>query len=1036
MSLREIAQAWVLAAFFICIGAPSYSQNETSSALTGEVLNAFGEPLAGASVELSHGPTGATQYAYANAFGRFAFSGLPPGGPYLLRVSYYRYEAFELPALVLQLGENHAPAIALIRPRAEEAKIYEMEKLMVSADRPSSLLAASTHLARTALDDQPSINRSLNEYARNDPNVSLIDAERGELTGAGQNTRFNSTQIDGIRLNDMFGITANGMPSQGNPFSLETVETLSVDVSPYDTSRSGFTGASVNAVTRSGSNEFHGSLYYSYRNQNFRARHPVIGERDPFTDQTAGITLGGPLISNRLFFFAAYEYSQRTEPAPAAGFDPDPAALAQLISVARNYGYDPGVLTNPGAQRKTDRKYLARVDWQIDPGHRLSARYSRTRGQNPVFADYSTSGRVSLNAHWYVSEQSLDAVSFQLFSRWNDDFSSEVKIARHSYVSQRSTGARFPQIRINGVPSADGADTGSVIAGVEETSQINDLAVENFQSFALGTWLVGRHRITLGTEAERSDFENTFLQNAYGNYSFSSIANFAAGKPSAFTYQYLPPGRSPVVAWGYTTNSVFLQDRWQPSSRFGINAGLRLERLSTNQKPQYNAAFEQVFNRRNDRTFNGAMTFAPRVGLTWKPALASRFILRGGAGIFAGRAPGVWLSNPFSNDGTSSLTNTSITGGFSPDPDNQPKGNPASARRRVDLIDDDFKMPTVARGNLALDYRLRVFDLTATIEAVQTQTLEGLTYKNLNLRRTGTGPDGRAIYGNRTASYALSSNSQYLRPEYSDVYLLTNTSRGSATQLTARLRRPMRGHWSAAISYTRGRAREVSPMTSSTAGTNFSTRASLDPNDEELGTASTEVRDRFLASGTLRFSAIRRFETKVTLAYEGRSGRPYSFIFSNDTNGDSADNSNDLMYVPSGRDDPRVRWADPAQADAFFAYLASNPDLARFAGRVVPRNSERSPFVHQFDLKFSQEISGWRGLRAEIFADVINLGNLLNPRWGRIEQVSFPYGLTAASAGYDPAANQYVYRFTSVRGPVLQPGPSRWQIQGGIRLKF
>jgi hypothetical protein len=1038
MSSREAALTWVLVAFALCVCTPAHSQNEISSALAGDVLDAAGRPLADARVALSHTSTGITQHARTNSSGHFAFSGLTPGGPYQLQRSAPSYETNTTAPLFLDLGENQTPVIVLksTTARTTHDRLYELEKLVVTADRLATSEGAGTQLSREDLDDQPSIDRSINEYARTDPNVTLIDAERGELTAAGQNSRFNSTQIDGVRLNDMFGLTSNGMPSQGNPLSMETVEALSIDVSPYDAGRSGFTGASVNAVTRSGTNTFRGSLYYSYRNQNFRAHHPVTGERDPFTDQTAGLTLGGPLWRNRLFFFAAYEHSQRTEPAPAAGFTPDSAALVQLISVARNYGYDPGTLVNPGAQRKEDNKYLARLDWHISPEHRLSARYSRTRGHTPTFADYSTSGRVSLSGHWHLGIQSLDAFSIQLFSRWRDNFQSEAKFAHHTYISGRSPNSRFPQVRVNGVPSIDGGDTGAVIIGTEETSQLNDLVVENLQSSALGTWLLGRHRVSLGVETERSDFENTFLQNAWGNYSFSSISDFASGTPSAFTHQYLLPARSPTLAWGYTTNSLFIQDRWKPSSRFEFTTGLRFDRLSTNRKPEYNELFHQTFNRRNDRTIDGAATLAPRFGFVWRPEDSPHATLRGGAGVFQGRAPGVWLSNPYSNDGASSLLNTSVTAGFSPDPDNQPKGDPTSRRQRVDLLDDDFAMPTVARANLAIDRRLPWLGFTVTAEAVQTWTLEGLTYQNLNLHRSSTGPDGRAIYGNRTASLALSSNSQYRHSTYADVYLLKNTTRGDASQLTLQLRRPLRGHWALAIAYTRGKAREVSPTTSSTAGTNFSTRASLDPNDHELGIASTQVRDRFLASGTLRFTPIRRFDTKLTLAYEGRSGRPYSFIFGSDLNGDSADYSNDLFYVPTGRSDPAIRWSSPEQAEAFFSYLDSNPKLARFAGQVVPRNSERSPFVHQFDIKLTQEISLWRGIQAELFTTATNLGNLLNPRWGRIEQVGFPFGLIVANASYDPVTNQYVYRYTAPRTPTLQPGPSRWQIQGGVRLKF
>ncbi len=1036
MSFRELALGWALAALALGVCAPVYSQNETTAAFTGTVINTAGEPLPGASVELVHLPTGASQHAYANAFGHFVFNGLTPGGPYSLQAAFFGYDVHTFPPRYLELGENPPATLTLVRRTSDDSPVIELEKLVVTARAPSAGLTTGTQLVRSAIDEQPSIDRSLNEYARNDPHATLIDAERGELTAAGQNTRFNSIQIDGVRLNDMFGLSANGLPSQGNPFSLETVEALSIDLSPYDAGRSGFTGASINAVTRSGTNQVRGSLYYSYRNQNFRARHPVTGERDPFTDQTAGLTLGGPLMPGRLFFFAGYEYGVRAEPAPAPGFEPDAAALDRLISVARNYGYDPGRLVNPGGQKKQDHKHLLRLDWQASPEHRVSTRFSRTRGHMPAFVDYSTSGRVSLSGHWYTSAQTLDAFSTQIFSRWHDDFQSEVKYSRHSHTAARRTSARFPQVRINGVPSADGSDTGSVFIGTDESSQINALAVRNVQASALGTWLLQRHRVTLGFEAERSDFENSFLQNAFGAYSFASIDAFADGRPSAFTHQYLLPGRSPTVLWGYTTNTLFLQDRWQPVRRFSLQAGLRLDRLTANQKPEYNARFEQDFGRRNDRGVDGATTLAPRLGFTWKLDEGGRTVLRGGGGIFSGRAPGVWLSNPFSNDGQSSLVNTSVSGGFSPDPDNQPRGNPATRRQRIDLLDDGFKMPSVARAHLALDRRLPWQDFTASAEIAHTRTLHGLTYQNLNLRRTGTGPDGRAIYGTRTASLNLSSNSQYRFSQYSDVYLLKNTSGGDATQFTLRLRRPLKGRWSAALAYTRGRAREVSPVTSSTAATNFSSRASLDPNDEGTGTAGTEIRDRVLAGGTLRFSPIRGFTTKLTLAYEGRSGRPYSFIFGSDVNGDSADYSNDLFYVPSGRDDPRVRWTNPDQADAFFAYLAAHPRLSRFAGRVVPRNSERSPFVHQVDFKLTQEIALWRGLRAELFTDILNLGNLLNPRWGRIEQVSFPYGLIVANASYDPAANQYVYRYTGARSPTLQPGPSRWQIQCGVRLSF
>jgi hypothetical protein len=250
------------------------------------------------------------------------------------------------------------------------------------------------------------------------------------------------------------------------------------------------------------------------------------------------------------------------------------------------------------------------------------------------------------------------------------------------------------------------------------------------------------------------------------------------------------------------------------------------------------------------------------------------------------------------------------------------------------------------------------------------------------------------------------------------------------------VRRALRKHWGASLSYTRSSSDDVSSVTSSTASTNYSARASIDPNDEKLGTANYEIRDRVLATLTAKFALIKRFDTKITLLYEGRSGRPYSFIFGTDVNGDSADYDNDLFYVPTGRDDPKVRWADAKQADAFFAYLENHPALQRFAGRTAPRNSERSHYQHRFDLKFSQEIPLRGRVRGELFLDILNFANLLNDHWGRIYAASFPYGLAMANASYDPVANQYVYRFTGAKEQTLQASISRWQMQGGARIKF
>jgi hypothetical protein len=1013
------------------LAGPLCGQQETSAALSGVVTDWNRAVVGSVQVVVDFLPTGGRYRTETNAKGLFSLSGLPVGGPYSLAFERAGYEPLRMEAISLGLGETRSLEIVLAAAGGEPIRL---DKVEVVAARESLGSGPHTTLSRDEIESQPSIEGSLNEFAAKDPRVVYVDPDRGELTAAGQNSRYNSLSVDGVRINDQFGIAPNGFPSQGNPLSLETVEAVNVEVSPYDVNRGGFTGASINAVTKSGTKQFHGSVFYYYRDQNWRAKNPVTGERDPFTDETYGVTLGGPLWRDRLFFFSGYEHAQRIEPAPGAGFEPAAAALARLASISAGYGYDPGALTNPGQQNKQDNKFLAKFDWRISSRQRLSLRTGETRGNQPVFADYSTSGRVSLSGHWYDNRQNLQAWSAQLFSQWSDAFQSEIKIASHRYESSRTPRTRFPEVRIGGMPAEDG-DTGVVYIGGEYSSQVNALDVVNNQAGATGTWLLGRHRVLFGAEVETSDFDDTFLQNAWGSYTFASLNAYEAGKPSRFTYQYMLPGRTPSVSWGYMVGSAFLQDTWIVNRHLALTAGLRLDYPEADAKPHRNVLVEQTFGRRNDRSIDGAYTLGPRGSFTLKLGEKDRTRLHGGAGVFQGRAPGVWLSNAYANDGLSSAVNTTVSG-FSPDPDNQPKGDPATARERVDLIDDHFHLPTAARASLGFDQKFPWQGITFGLDLLQTWTLEGLAYKNINLRQTGVGPDGRAIYGDRTKSYGLVSNSQYLSSSFTDVYLLTNTSKGEATQATVSLKRPLRSHWGASLSYTRSSSTDVSSVTSSTASTNYSARAGIDPNDNRLGTANYEIRDRVLASLTVKFALVRAFDTKVTLLYEGRSGRPYSFVSGSDVNGDSADYDNDLFYVPTGRGDPKVRWPDAKQEDAFFAYLDNHPELKRFAGRIVPRNSERSSFQHRFDLKFTQEIPLHGRVKGELFFDVLNVANLLNSDWGQVYAASFPYGLAVANASYDPVANQYVYRFTTAKGQTLQASLSRWQMQGGARIKF
>jgi hypothetical protein len=529
-----------------------------------------------------------------------------------------------------------------------------------------------------------------------------------------------------------------------------------------------------------------------------------------------------------------------------------------------------------------------------------------------------------------------------------------------------------------------------------------------------------------------------------------------------YTYE----GEIPKADWGYTVSTAYLQDTWRPWRALTLTAGIRVDYTNMGHSPRRNPKFEQAGFAdpdgnpitRNDGTIDGVSTVGPRFSFTWTPLGARRLQIRGGAGVFQGRAPGVWLSNSFTNDGMSSLRVTSSRAGqpFITDINYRPVLDVSGTTAiPINLMSDGLRLPAVTRGNLAVDIRLPWQKMTASVEWLHSHNKNSLVYRDLNLKTLDPadpaggpllGPDGRKLYGTWVISSGnnpmpgRTAGTQILNPDFDEVYMLTNADRdkddSQASYLTFLIKRPVDKHWGFSLAYTRGHATEVSPFTASTASSCFNRRVSIDPNSDETGTAATEVKDRILATLTLKPVLIKKFETTLQFVYDAHSGRPYSFSFANDANGDGS-TSNDLFYVPAGRNDPKVYWMDETQKDAFFAYLATNDKLRRFAGQIVPRNSERSRFQHRVDVRFVQQIPFWRTLRAEFVCSILNITNLLNPDWGEVYQYNSPYTLAIASGYYDSRTGQYAYLYNNEpREQTIQKSASRWRIQAGVKVKF
>ncbi|MDB5335289.1 MAG: hypothetical protein JWN70_908 [Planctomycetaceae bacterium] len=1075
-------------AFALSVAVIPLRAQVVSSGLTGSVVDNSGKTVGGATITALHVPTNKSFSTITGPNGRFTLPGLPVGGPYTISASASGATVEPLQGVETSLGEF---TDVLLIARSE---IVTMEKYVATASRSDldvNSTGAGSVLSNRRINSQPSINRSFTDLIKTNPFVSV----RGypQVQALGMNYRYNSITLDGAKINDSFGLSSSGLFSAFNPFSLDAIEQFSVSLTPYDVRQSGFAGAAVNAVSKSGTNEFHGSVYDLFTDKNWQGPDvfgPNLNKRTPLKERTYGFTLGGPILKDRLFFFVNLEKFIQDSAPTLPGFTPDPAFVTAVQAKLASFPGTPngGVFAGATTSRKFDTKRLAKIDWNISQSHRLAVRYSDTTSSQPNFGSFNytsfsqpvsivgqptsfTNGGTTLSSNYFNLQIKEKVWASQLFSHWTPEFSTELDYSNTQQDSVRAVPISFPEIRIFNVPGT--STTGAPITnndafrfGSEISSMGNELHIKTQTMGASGDYVWHEYTVSGGIDYEKNDYLNLFRQGSYGFFDYNDLAAFQADTPYGFGRSVVQTGFPVADISKFTRMGYFGQVKWEPFARLNVILGMRLDTVSSPIAPPENILFKNAFGITNAGTVNGTNTPQPRFSFNYALDDARTTQVRGGVGVFLGRNPWVWISNSYGNTGVgrfnvvTGAANTPTllqylngTYPLSSDPaykftaanpiGTSATGPSVASPSSINLIKPGMKFPTIQRGNLAIDRKLPFLDSVFTIEYIDTRQLSALFVDNMNLRPTTLGADGRQRFaGSATAAPLVGG--------FANVIRTRNVHQGASQYVSIGIERPFKRGWAYGLSYTHGHATDTQGLGSSTANSQWQFNNVFNQNAVEVARSDYEIRHRVMASVSKEFNFKKNFPTTISVYYEGRSGQPYSFVYTNDLNNDGF-SSNDLVAVPTGSSDPRFDFSglSAPQQDAYLAFMRK--DLGSYAGGYAPRNAFFTPWQNRLDLRIVQELHVYRKAKLELFADFLNFGSWLNKNlFNYVEEINTSTGnssqiRTLGSATYSttglvkPTANvdsSGNITFASSSTIVPNNADSRWKIQGGVRLKF
>jgi hypothetical protein len=1042
--MKQIRSAVACLAMLVCAWVqPGYGQTVTTGSIAGTVVDQQGGVLPGVSVTAVHVPTGTSYETVTAGDGGFTIPNVRVGGPYTVTATLAGFRDGQLSDVQVGLGDARQVKFTLPVAAVTETVQVTAETPLINTERAG----AGSSVSQQAVESLPTINRSMFDLVRTSPYVNPTSQGSDlNISIAGRNNRYNNIQIDGAVNNDVFGLSATGSPggqTGSQPISLDAIQELKVEVSPYDVRQGGFSGGAVNAITRSGANTLSGTGYYYGRNESLVGEIPAIAtvanpnpadvKVGPFKDRQVGFSLGGPIKRNKAFFFGNADWARKDTPTGFSGNGSSGQTISsasnfqQVVDISKSkYGYDPGSL-DQFSKPNNANKVFVRADINLRPGSQLTIRHNYVDSLARI--NFPSSTIYYMPTAFYQFTDTTNSTVGQL----NSAFKLAVNEFRFAYQRVRDNRgdadgqAHFPFVEV------DFPDNTNVRFGSENSSHANELHQDVIELTDDYTMIKGKHTITVGTHNEFYKFYNLFIQNLYGNYRFSSIANYQAGLAQSYSLNYSNTS-NPLEAAQFSVHQYgfYGGDQWRASSVFSVTYGLRVDIPRFPDTPHANPLALSEFGIPTDHVPAPTM-WSPRAGFNWdlSGGSSNRAQLRGGGGVFTGRTPYVWLSNQYGNTGID-FTNLAVNFNannkiaFSPDPLNQPRTvtGGATGRQTINLIDPDYSYPTLLRGNIAYDHQIP-WGMVGSVEFVGSKNIKDILYQNLNYIPNGTLPDGRLTYTKKD-------------PNLNDVVLLTNTSKGSNYTTTFRVERPFAKGFYFSGSYLYNRATTINDGGSSVARSNwaFGSYVNYDVNNPPLALSNYSNGHRITLTGIVPIPLSHSIRSMASLYYNGQTGQPYTIVFNGDANADGV-TTNDVMYVPASADQVNVI---NGTFDQLMNFINNDCSTSGAKGTIPLRNNCTSPWLNQLDFRYAVTLPSGGRSKVELSMDIINMLNLFNKNWGwnMYPNLSSPIpigysGLTGGKETFNLSTiNSPTYLGTFTRDDLR----SRWQMQFGARFRF